>query len=190
MPIPKKILDYLDKNKIKYEILKHKTVYTAYDLANTLKKKLSEIAKTLVVKTDKEYYLVVVPAHYRLDLGKLKKVLKAKKIEIARENVMQKVFKVKPGAITPFGTIHKVGVVIDQALVKTQNVIMGAGSFTESLHLKIKDFLKLEEPIKGSFGKKFTSEVISKPKPKTVKKKTIKKKKTVRRTRVPKKKKK
>ncbi|PIS42831.1 MAG: hypothetical protein COT24_01485 [Candidatus Kerfeldbacteria bacterium CG08_land_8_20_14_0_20_40_16] len=173
MPISKKILDHLDKNKIKYEILKHKTVYTAYDLANTLKKKLSEIAKTLVVKADQSYYLIVVPAHYRLDLGKLKKILQAKKIEIAKENVMAKIFKVKPGAITPFGTIHKVGVVIDQALAKTQKVIMGAGSFTESLHLKIKDFLKLENPTKASIGKKFTSEVISKPKPKMAKKRKV-----------------
>lgn len=175
MPIPKKLLSHLDKNKIKYEILKHKTVYTAYDLANTLKKKLSEIAKTLLVKADKEYYLVVIPAHYRLDLGKLKKLLKSKKIEIAKENIMQKVFKIKPGAITPFGAIHKTGVFIDRALLKTQSIIMGAGSFTESLRLKIKDFLKLEDPILGSFGNRFTSDTVAKPK--VVRKKSTRKKK-------------
>lgn len=164
MPIPKKLLNHLEKNKIKYEILSHKTVYTAYDLANTLKRKLSEIAKTLVVKADKDYYLVIIPAHYRLDLNKLKKLLQSKKIEIAKENIMQKVFKVKPGAITPFGSIHKVGVVVDRALLKTQQVILGAGSFTESLRLKIKDFLKLEDPTLGNFGKRFTSETIAKPK--------------------------
>ncbi|PIY95996.1 MAG: hypothetical protein COY66_05345 [Candidatus Kerfeldbacteria bacterium CG_4_10_14_0_8_um_filter_42_10] len=181
MSIPKKILDNLNKNKIKYDILKHKTVYTAYDLANTLKKKLSEIAKTLVVKADQNYYLVVVPAHFRLDLGKLKKLLKAKKIEIAKENIMQKIFNVKPGAITPFGTIHKVGVVVDQALVKTQKIIIGAGSFTESLHLKVKDFLKLENPTKANIGKKFISEVISKPKLKIAKKKKVTARKSGRR---------
>ena len=154
MPIPKKLLNYLDKNKIKYDILKHRTVYTAYDLAQTMKQKLQEIAKTLLVKVDKQYHLVVIPAHYKLDFGKLKKALKAKKVGIAKEKEMQTKFKVKPGAITPFGTMHKVGVFVDKTLLKTQKAIFGAGSFTESLRMKVKDFLKLEDAETGSVGKK------------------------------------
>lgn len=154
MAIPKKLLTHLDKNKIKYEILKHKTVFTAYDLAQTMKKKLQEIAKTLLVKVDKKYYLVVLPAHYKLDFGKLKKTLKAKKVEIAKEKEMQTKFKVKPGAITPFGKIHKLEVFADKSLVKLQHAIFQAGSFTESLHMKVKDFLKSEEAKTGDFGKK------------------------------------
>ncbi|MBU0612508.1 YbaK/EbsC family protein [Patescibacteria group bacterium] len=178
MPIPKKLITYLEQNKIKYEILEHRTVYTAFDLASTLKLKLSEIAKTLVIKADKEYYLVVLPAHYRLELTKLKKVLNVKKISIANENVMQKVFNVKPGAITPFGSIHKTQVVIDRSLLKSPRVLMGSGSFSESVAMKIKDFTKLEEPIEGVFGKRFTSDVIAKPKLQN-KKKGVKKKKAV-----------
>ncbi len=142
--IPKKILSYLDKNKVKYDIVKHKTVYTAYDLAQTLAKKMNEIAKTLVVKVDKGYVLVVVPGHLRVDLGKVKKILKAKSAELAPEKVMAKVFKVKPGAITPFGSLHKVEVLLDKALLKTKEAIVNAGSFTDSLRLKVKDLQKLE----------------------------------------------
>ncbi|PJB20198.1 hypothetical protein CO115_01505, partial [Candidatus Falkowbacteria bacterium CG_4_9_14_3_um_filter_36_9] len=36
-------------NKIKHQILEHKTVYTAFDAASTMHKKLSEIAKSLLV---------------------------------------------------------------------------------------------------------------------------------------------
>lgn len=142
--IPKKILSHLDKNKIKYGIIKHKTVYTAYDLAQTLVKKMNEIAKTLIVKVDKGYVLVVLPAHLRVDLGKVKKLLKAKSVELAPEKVMEKVFKVKPGAITPFGSLHKAEVLIDKALLKTKEAIVSAGSFTDSLRLKVKDLQKLE----------------------------------------------
>lgn len=151
--IPKKILNYLKKNKIKHEILKHKTVYTAYDLANTLAKKLNEIAKTLVVKVDKGYVLVVLPANLRLDLAKVKKVLKVKSAELAPEKVMEKVFKVKPGAVTPFGSLHKVEVLLDKALLKTQKAIVSAGSFTESLRLKVKDLHKLEKATLADVGK-------------------------------------
>ncbi|MFA6391761.1 MAG: YbaK/EbsC family protein [Patescibacteria group bacterium] len=174
MPIPKKLLGYLDQDKINYEIVEHKKVYTAFDLANTLKLKLSEIAKTLLVKTDKEYYLVVLPAHYRLDLAKLKKILNAKKISIAKENVMQKIFKVKPGAITPFGFIHKTKVVMDKSLNKSIRVLLGSGSFKESIAMKVKDYIKIVDPIQGVFAKKFMSDVIVKPKQSKNKKKAKK----------------
>ncbi|MFA6271867.1 MAG: YbaK/EbsC family protein [Patescibacteria group bacterium] len=175
MPISKKLLGSLDENKTKYEIIEHKKVYTAFDLANTLKLKLSEIAKTLLVKTEKEYYLVVLPAHYRLDLTKLKKILNAKKITIAKENVMQKVFKVKPGAITPFGFIHKTKVVMDKSLNKSTRVLLGSGSFKESIAMKVKDYVKMVDPIQGIFAKRFMSDIIIKPKQSKNKKKAKKK---------------
>ncbi len=154
MAIAKKLVNHLGKNKIKYEILCHKIVYTAYDLAQTLKVKLNEIAKTLVVKADKNYVLVVVSANQMLDLGKLKKILKAKKIEIAKENVMQKMFKIKPGTITPFGSLYKLSIYCEKNLTKLKTAILGGGSYKDSVKMKISDFVKLEKPVIGVFGKK------------------------------------
>lgn len=145
MSIPKKLLNHLEKAKAKFDILEHRTVYTAYDLAKTTKSKLQEIAKTVLVKADKKYFLVVVPSHYQLDFTKLKKILKVKKVSMVKENEMKKKFKVKPGAITPFGTIHKVEVIVDKTLLKLKDVILGGGSFTESIRMKIKDFMKVED---------------------------------------------
>ena len=151
MPIPVKVLNHLKKSKTPHEIIEHKTVFTAYDLAQTLREKLSNIAKTLFIKVDKEYKVIVIPAHYRLDIQKLKKLLKAKKISIASEKDMQKQLKVKPGALSPFGSVYKVGVVVDKSLEKLQKAIFKAGSFTESFRMKVKDFIKLEQPVVGRF---------------------------------------
>jgi len=145
MAIPKKLLNHLEKAKTKFDVLEHRTVYTAYDLAQTTKSKLQDIAKTVLIKADKNYYLVVIPSHYKLDFAKIKKLLKVKKVQMAKENEMKTKFKVKPGAITPFGTIHKAEVIIDKTLLKAKDVIFGAGSFTESIRMKIKDFLKIED---------------------------------------------
>ncbi|MBI5037235.1 MAG: YbaK/EbsC family protein [Candidatus Kerfeldbacteria bacterium] len=144
MALSKKVITMLEKGKAAFEVVEHRTVYTAYDLAQTLKMKMQEIAKTLLVKVDSAYYLVVIPAHYKLDLPKVKKLFKAKKVQIAREGEMKKKFNVKPGAITAFGTVHKVGVVMDKALLKAQRALFGAGSFTESVRMKVKDYMKLE----------------------------------------------
>ena len=153
MAIPKTTKAYLDKKLAKYEELTHKTVYTAYDAAQTLRRELKEIAKSLLIATDKAYIIAVVPAHMRIDLGKLKKALKAKKVSIPNEKIMVKIFKVKPGAMTAFGGLHKVEVWVDKNLLKTKEVILSAGSFTDSVRMKAKDFIEMEQAKLASFPK-------------------------------------
>lgn len=152
--ISKKLLNYLEKNKIKYEPVVHKTVYAVYDLAQTTGLKLSEIAKTLVVKIDNNYCLTVLPGSRRLDLNKLKKATRAKKVEIPKEKVMEKVFKIKPGTITPFGSLYKTPVYFEKGLIGAKKIVVGGGSYTDSIKIKTADFLKLEKPIIGIFGRK------------------------------------
>lgn len=152
MPIPAKVTKHLEANNIKHEVVPHKTVFTVYDLAQTMKVKLNTIVKTLLVKADKEYHLVLLPAHRRLNLAAVKKLLKAKTVTLAKEKEMAAKFKVKPGAMTPFGSLHKVAVIMDKSLLKSEKVLMSAGTFTESLRLKIKDYVKSEEPTVGVVG--------------------------------------
>lgn len=154
MPIPKKVLGYLKKAKVKFEGIGHKTVYTAYDLAQTLKKDLQEVAKTLVVKADNVYKLVIVPAASRLDLKKLKKVLGAKKLSIVDEKTMSKVFKIKPGAISAFGTLHKAETLVDKGLMKVRDAIFQVGNFTDSVRIGVKDFVNLEKAQLENFAQK------------------------------------
>jgi len=154
MPIPKKVEDYLNKANKAFETVSHKTVYTAYDLAKTLKKDLKSIAKALLVRADNEYVIVVLPSSSRINLQKLKTALKAKKVTIPGEKVMKEAFKVKPGAITAFGGLHKVKTVVDKGLIKTKDVIVQAGSFTDSVRIKVKDFIDMEEAAILNFAEK------------------------------------
>lgn len=154
MAIPKKLLTSLDQSKVKYDVVKHRKVFTAYDLAQTTKSKLSTVAKTLLVKADLNYILVSMPAHLRLDLIKLKKLLKAKKVSIVTERSMLSQLKAKPGALIPFGSHYKIAAVVDRALLRAEKVLVGAGSFTESLRLKVKDWSKIDAPTVGNVSKK------------------------------------
>lgn len=159
---------HLTKRKVRFDVVTHKKVFTVHDLGQTLKIKLNTIAKTLLLKVDRpaklsedpavvratKYLLVVVPAHLRLDLAKVKKILGAKNVSIASEKDMTNVMKVKPGALTPFGTLHKLGVLMDKALLRVPKALFGSGSFTESLRLKVKDFHKHEQPLTGDVTEK------------------------------------
>jgi len=184
MPVPKQIKDYLDKRGAKYAIVTHRKVYTAYDAAQTLRKKLDEIAKNLLVKTDKGLVLVLLPASKRLDLNKLKKLMNAKgkgikKVEIPKEGVMVRVLKIKPGALSAFGALHKMEVYMDKGLKKAKKAIFSSGSFTDSLEMALREFEKLEKPVVGAFSevKKFKKKVQKAAKKAVKKVKKVKKSK-------------
>lgn len=155
MSLPAKIVRHLEKLKIKYKPVKHRTVYTAYDAAATMRARLGEIAKTLHIVADKKHVLAVVPASHMLDLGKLKKLLKAKKTEIAKEKYMIKVFGIKKGSVVPFAGLYKdVGVWVDRGFSRAKRVFVSGGTFQDSLEMKVKDFLRAAEGVLASFAVK------------------------------------
>lgn len=145
MAIPKNVKKYLDAKGVNYEELAHKTVFTAYDAAQTLKKQLKEIAKTILIEADKTHVLVVLPADKKIDMEKLKKALGAKKISIPSEKVMIKVLKIQPGTLSSFGRLHNLEVVVDKAMTGVKKAVISTGSFTDSVLMNMKDYIQSEE---------------------------------------------
>ena len=155
MSISKKLLNHLGRARAKYDVVDHKTVYTAYDLASTLKKKLEEVAKSVVIESDRQHLIVVLPGNRRVDLKKLKKLLKSKRVAIAKEQVHQKILHIKAGAVTPFGKLYKnLPVFIDKALMKTKKLLVTTGSFEQSLHMSAKELLRTTEATLADLSEK------------------------------------
>ncbi len=174
--IPAKTIKYLDKSGKKYNILEHRTVYTAIDAAITLRKKFEEVSKSLLVKADKDYLMIILPADHNLDMDKLKKVIgkgnakDVKVIKIPAEKVMEKALKVKAGAMGSFGSMYKLPVIVEKKLAKIKKVAFPSGSYNHAVEMSVKDFLDLENAILGSFGVKKKIKA-----PKVIKKKITKK---------------
>ncbi len=156
MEISQKIIKFLEKGKIKYQPIKHKTVYTAYDKAKTLKVLEKTIGKTLIVKLDKKPALILISANKNLEKEKLKKLAKVKKIDFLKENWMKKNLKgIKVGAISPFGNLWGLATFVDKTLFKESYIIVNGGNYNWSIKIKSSDFKKLmPDLIAGSFSKK------------------------------------
>jgi len=162
MNIPKRITNYLDKNKYKYEIVEHKTTYTAWDVSQTKKINPREIVKTLVLKVDKNYILAMIPADKNLDKKKLKKIINIqkkklgekciKKIDFAKENWMKKNIPGKLGAIPPFKGLLKMDIFVDNLVLKNKKIYLGSGDYEASIYMTVAEYLKKEEILKGSFN--------------------------------------
>lgn len=176
MPIQKNLEKFLKDTKVKYELVKHKTVYTALDKANTLKIKPKEVAKTVVLKLGSgklaQYVVASIPADKNFDKEKFKriyndwlkktakaekKVFKAvKEIDFAAEAIIKKnIIKIKKGGtVPPFGILFKLPTFVDRSLLKVKRLVVNSGGFTESIKLAGNQLEKAEKVIKGSFSKK------------------------------------
>lgn len=156
--LPTELIKYLKEKGIKYDILEHRTVYTAIDAANTMKKKMDEIVKSLLVKADKYYYIVCLPANENLDFKKLKKAVenvvgaKVKAVEIPNEKTMQKILKIRNEGTSAFGGFYKLPVIAEKKLARLKKAIFSSGGFNHSVEMAVKDFIKLENAILDSFG--------------------------------------
>ncbi len=158
--LPEKLIKYLEKAGVPHNVLEHKTVYTAFDTAATMARKLNEVVKSLLVQADKDYYLVLLPADHNLDFKKLTAVIgkaggkKVKAVKIPGEKIMVNLLKIKAGALSAFGGLHKLPVIMDKSLVKAKKAVFASGSFNHSVEMAVKDFAKIENAVLGSFGVK------------------------------------
>ena len=153
--ISKPLEKLLKLNKIKFEIVEHKKVFTAFDSAETQHEKLSEVAKAVLLKGKKGLYLAVLPAGNNCDFKALSK-LTVDKVSMAKEKDINKNINAKIGLIAPFGSLFGMPMFIDKKLLKNKKINLPAGSYTESIVMNTKDYLKLEKPVEGSFAIKKT----------------------------------
>jgi len=151
--ISKPLEKLLKQSKVKYEIVEHRKVYTAFDSAETQDLKLGEVAKAVLLKGKKNLYLAVLPAGNNCDFKALDK-LAGDKLSMAKESDIKNKLKTKIGLIPPFGSLFKLPVFLDKKLLKNKKINLPAGSYTESVVMTIKDYIKLENPIAGNFSVK------------------------------------
>ena len=164
MALSKKIIGYLDTQKYKYQIVEHRTTFTAWDTAQTEHVKPQDVSKALVLKLDKEHVVALIPANKNLDKQKFLKVYNAlqkkndgkpaKKVEFAKEVWMKKTLPGKVGATPPFAELLKLPIFADKVLLKSKKIYIGSGEYEYSFLLSSKDYFKKENPIVGSFSMK------------------------------------
>ena len=155
MPIPKKINNFLEKSNIKYESIKHRIVYTAYDKAQTLRVPQKIIGKTLIVRFDKNVAFLLISANKNLDKNKFKKITKTKKVDFVSERIIKNKLKgVKVGAIPPFGNLWQLPTFIDAQLLTQSKIIVNGGDYNWSIKISPANLKKLiPDLIIGSFSK-------------------------------------
>jgi Ala-tRNA(Pro) deacylase len=141
------IEDYLKKNGVAYEIREHPPAYTAQELAAEEHVSGNMFAKAVVVRTDKGGALCALPASCKLDMKKVKKVLKTRKVRLADEAEMAKLFPdAEVGAEPPFGNLYDMPTVVDERLAQDEEIVFQAGTHRHAVKMKYADYASLVKP--------------------------------------------
>ncbi|MCZ6566198.1 MAG: YbaK/EbsC family protein [Gammaproteobacteria bacterium] len=151
MPVSR-LKDFLDDQHIKYVTIQHSMAYTAQEIAAKAHIPGKELAKTVIVKIDGKNAMAVLPASYRINLGRLKQVCRASQVELASEEDFRDLFPgCETGAMPPFGNLYNMDVYVENSLVDEEDIAFNAGSHTELIKLSYQDFEKLVHPKTASF---------------------------------------
>lgn len=146
MPV-KRLRQYLDEHKVKYLVISHSPAYTAQEIAESAHISGKHVAKTVIVKQNDRFLMVVVPADQHVDFDALQKVVSGDTITIAGENEFAKQFpECDVGMMPPLGNLYDMPVYMDKAL-KSDTIVFNAGRYTELVEMAYDDFVRLVKPI-------------------------------------------
>ncbi|MCK4602647.1 MAG: YbaK/EbsC family protein [Phycisphaerae bacterium] len=142
-----KIQDYLEEQKAKYTAHVHSPAFTAQEVAAEEHVSGNMLAKTVVVKAGDNYAMCVLPASYKLDMKKVAKAMKAKKVRLADEGEMAKLFPdVDVGAEPPFGNLYGLPTMVDKNLADGEEIVFQAGTHSHAIRMKYADYASLVKP--------------------------------------------
>jgi len=141
------IKEFLDNHGVKYVSIRHSPAYTAAEVAASSHVAGRDFAKSIVVRTDAGFALVVLPASRRLVLADLRELLQAPALRLATEAEFRDLFPdCEVGAMPPFGNLYDMCVYADESLAEFDEITFSAGTHRELVRMNWKDMVRLVGP--------------------------------------------
>ena len=146
MEMPRRLIECLDENKVRYEVLRHPEAVTAQRSAQAEHVKGRHHAKVVLVKAGGEHLMVVLPADHHIDLEKVEKAV-GKAVSLDKEQEFKSLFPdCAIGAMPPFGNLHGLPTYVDQHLAEQDYIVFEAGTHTEAIKMSYRDYEKIVKP--------------------------------------------
>jgi Ala-tRNA(Pro) deacylase len=144
---------FLKDAGVTYVKHEHPTAYTAQELAAEEHVTGNRVAKAVVVRAGKRHVLCVLPASYKIDMGKLGKVLSVDECHLVGETEMGQLFPdVEVGAEPPFGKSYGLQTVVDAHLSTGEKIFFTSGTHRQAIEMSYADYVRLAEPLLADFS--------------------------------------
>ena len=147
------IRDFLQARSIRFESLLHAPSHSAAHLAGSVHVPGRSVAKSVLIRSEENFVLAVLPATHRIDLVKLAAVLGVGLVWIATEAEVEVIFAdCEPGALPPFGRLYGMRTLVDASLAGSAEVVFVANTRHEGVRMRFQDYERIEIPTKARFA--------------------------------------
>lgn len=138
------LIEYLDRRNARYSRHQHSVAYTAPEVAQSSRINGHCFAKVVMVKVDGELAMVVLPAHYHVELKVLAQALAVDSVELATEREFGHRFpRCEIGAMPPFGHLFGLQTFMVPVFEEGREIAFNAGTHTELIRMPLEDYVRL-----------------------------------------------
>ena len=149
------LLKYLNLTGVHYQVISHVPAFSAHSVALAAHIPDSELAKTLLLRADEQYWMAVIRGDYHLDQKLVKHALEAKHVSLATEEELAVFFPdCEVGAMPPFGKLYALPVVVDKSLAEDEDIVFNACTHSQSVKMKFADYERLVRPITAEIAQR------------------------------------
>lgn len=142
-----KVVEFLDSKGVHYELSQHRPTFTAQQMAAEEHAPGMAVAKPVVVRVDKTFYVCVLPACCKIDFDALKQIFKAKQVVLADEDEMAGLFEdCTLGSEPPFGHLYGLETLMDGVMENDPFIVFQAGTHELAIRMDMDDYKKLAKP--------------------------------------------
>ena len=148
------IADFLQQEKVKFDLIPHRDTYNAQTMAQTLHVSGHHVAKTVLLRADggRAYVVAVLPASRSIDLQLVTQLLGGRHVELATEQeIAEHCPDCELGALPPFGSYYDMMTIVDASLDEDEEILFEGNTHHESIRMLFQDFRQIEQPVVGHF---------------------------------------
>lgn len=149
------VLSHLDALGIKYEVIRHKAVFSCEESRETVKTPGAVACKNLFVKDIRSgiFYLIVLKSEKHADLKSLAGYVGAGRFVFADDNELLSKFGVERGSVSPFALLNdkerKVRLMMDEEVLSSEKIRFHPNDNTATVVLSSEDFLKYADSVRA-----------------------------------------
>lgn len=153
MPLLACVADVLKRERMPYVAFRHPPAFTAQETAAVSHVRGRCAVKVVICLADGQPLQAVLPAHYLVDLERLRRLAGADTLRLADETEIATLYPdFQVGAVPPFGTLYGHRVFVEQCFVGEPEMVFSAGTHTESICMHYGDLAEMIRPVVGAFG--------------------------------------
>lgn len=154
MTMPLRLESHLKAARVSYSPVKHVHTSGSQYSAMVMHVPGKQVAKTVVLRSEKGNLLAVLPAPFHVNFEKLSSIV-GSPVALLDEKECNKLFPdCEPGAVPPFGELYDLPVYLDDALAEDPEIVFNVGTHSDSIRMGNAEFVRLVKPRVCSFAEK------------------------------------